>query len=98
MLRFFVPLALQRGGRMVMLAGLAVFATSLAFLSAVSPDWAAMVHAVPATALTVIAAALLAQMAMSLTHAVATRNLRRDNEQMHTAIDSMAQGLCMFDA
>src|ERR1039458_7157235 len=35
---------------------------------------------------------------MSLTSAVLIRHLRREIEQMHTAIDSMAQGLCMFDA
>ena len=45
-----------------------------------------------------VAAALIAQLAMSVTYAVLTRNLRRENEQMHLAIDSMAQGLCMFDA
>jgi methyl-accepting chemotaxis protein len=33
-----------------------------------------------------------------VTHAVRTRNLRQENKQMHTAMDSMAQGLCMFDA
>ena len=35
---------------------------------------------------------------MSQTHALYTRHLRRKNKQMQTAIDSMAQGLCMFDA
>jgi methyl-accepting chemotaxis protein len=48
--------------------------------------------------LTVAAAALIAQLAMNVTQAVLARNLRRENEQIHTAIDSMAQGLCMFDA
>ena len=35
--------------------------------------------------------------AMSLTHVLLTRHQSRENEQMHTALDSMAQGLCMFD-
>src|ERR1700737_557718 len=35
---------------------------------------------------------------MSLTHAVLTRHQSREIAQMRTAIDSMAQGLCMFDA
>jgi methyl-accepting chemotaxis protein/PAS domain-containing protein len=81
-----------------MLAGLAIFAASFSVLYALEPDWAAALRAVPATMLTLIAAALIAQLAMSVTHAVLTRNLRRENEQMHTAVDSMAQGLCMFDA
>src|ERR1035441_1849061 len=34
---------------------------------------------------------------MSLTGAMLTRRQSRKIEQMHTAIDSMAQGLCMFD-
>jgi methyl-accepting chemotaxis protein len=81
-----------------MLAGLAIFAASFSVLYALEPDWAAALRAVPATMLTLIAAALIAQLTMSATHAVLTRNLRRENEQMHTAVDSMAQGLCMFDA
>jgi methyl-accepting chemotaxis protein len=96
MFRSFLPL--QRSGRVVMLAGLAIFAASFGVLYALEPGWAAALRAVPATMLTLIAAALIAQLAMSATHAVLTRNLRRENEQMHTAVDSMAQGLCMFDA
>jgi methyl-accepting chemotaxis protein len=56
------------------------------------------VNAVPGIILAALAAALIAQLAMSVMHAVLGRNLRRENEQMHLAIDSMAQGLCMFDA
>jgi methyl-accepting chemotaxis protein len=67
-------------------------------LYVLAPDWAAAVGAVPGIILAALAAALVAQLAMSVTHAVLTRNLRRENEQMHLAIDSMAQGLCMFDA
>ena len=40
----------------------------------------------------------LSQFAMSLTGAVLTRRQSREVEQIRTAIDSMAQGLCMFDA
>ena len=35
---------------------------------------------------------------MSVTRAIFTRYQTRENEQMRTAINSMAQGLCMFDA
>jgi len=92
------PLPRQRGWLVVVLAGLTVFAASFGVLYALAPDWPAALRAVPATLLAAIAAALVAQLAMSLTHAALTRSLRRENEQMHTAIDSMAQGLCMFDA
>src|ERR1035437_6994149 len=40
----------------------------------------------------------IAQFAMSLTGAMLTRRQSREIEQTRTAIDSMAQGLCMFDA
>jgi PAS domain-containing protein len=98
MFRSFFLLPLKRSGRVVMLVGLAIFAASFGLLYAVAPEWTAALRAVPATLLAVIAAALVAQLAMSVTHAVLTRNARRENKQMHTAIDSMAQGLCMFDA
>jgi methyl-accepting chemotaxis protein len=98
MFRSFFPFPLQRRRRAVVLVGLAAFAASFAVLYVLEPGWAAAVCAVPTTMLTPIAAALIAQLAMSVTHAVLTRNQRRENEQMHTAIDSMAQGLCMFDA
>jgi methyl-accepting chemotaxis protein len=98
MFRSYLSLPLQRGWPVVMVVGLAVFAASFAVLYVLAPDWTAALRAGPATMLAAIAAALMAQLAMSVTHAVLTRNVRRENEQMHTAIDSMAQGLCMFDA
>ena len=52
----------------------------------------------PKTVLTAIAAAIIAQFALSLTGAGLTRYQGRENAQIRTAIDSMAQGLCMFDA
>jgi len=97
MFKAYFPMP-QRSWGMILPVGLATFAASFGLLYALAPDWSAVVHAVSATALAVVAAALAAQLAMSLMHAVLSRNLRRENEQMHTAIDSMAQGLCMFDA
>jgi methyl-accepting chemotaxis protein/PAS domain-containing protein len=44
-----------------------------------------------------VAAALAAQVASALTYAAVTRRLRRTNGQMHRALDSMPQGLSMFD-
>lgn len=99
MFRAYFSLPLRRGWRPVMLAGFAAFAASFAALMVFAAGWvAAVVPALSATALAAILAALIAQFAMSLTHALLTRHLRRENEQMHTAMDSMAQGLCMFDA
>jgi methyl-accepting chemotaxis protein/PAS domain-containing protein len=83
---------------MVILVGFAVFAVSFASIYVLAPDWAAIIHGVSSIGVAMIAAALIAQVAMSVTHAVLARDLRRENEQMHMAIDSMAQGLCMFDA
>jgi methyl-accepting chemotaxis protein/PAS domain-containing protein len=94
----YLPLALQRGWRAAMLVGLAIFAGSFGLLYALEPDWIAAVRAVPASMLSLIAAALIAQVAMGVTQAVLARNLRWENAQMHSAIDSMSQGLCMFDA
>jgi methyl-accepting chemotaxis protein len=97
MFRSYLPRPLQGGG-MVILVGLAAFAVSFTGLYVLAPDWAGAVGDVPGIMLTALTAAFIAQLAMSVTHAALTRNLRRENEQMHLAIDSMAQGLCMFDA
>jgi methyl-accepting chemotaxis protein len=89
----------RRGWWLVMFAGLASFATSFGALIVFAAGWAAaVIPTISESVLTVVVAALIAQFAMSLTHALLTRYLRRENEQMHTALDSMAQGLCMFDA
>src|SRR4029077_10256514 len=85
MFRSYLPRPLQRGG-MVIPVGLAVFAVSFTGLYVLAPDWAGAVGAVPGIVLAALAAALVAQLAMSVTHAVLTRNLRRENEQMHLAI------------
>jgi methyl-accepting chemotaxis protein len=98
MLRSYFHLPRQGSWRAVMPVGLASFAASFAVLYVLVPGWDAVLQAAPATMLAAIVAALAAQLAMSVTHAVLTRNLRRENAQMHTAIDSMSQGLCMFDA
>ncbi len=64
-----------------------------------TPGWAgAVIRTIPQTALTAVLAAVIAQIAMSLTGLTLTRRQSREVEQIRTAIDSMAQGLCMFDA
>ena len=99
MLRAFFSLSLQRGWWLVLLAGLATFAASFGALMVFATGWAAAtIPTISETALNAVLAAFVAQFAMSLTGPLLIRRLRRKNEQMRTAIDSMAQGMCMFDA
>jgi PAS domain S-box-containing protein len=90
---------LKRGWRPVMAVGLATFSAGFAALIVFGTGWAgAIVLTLSTAALGAVIAALLAHIAMSLTGFLLARRLPRENEQMRTAIDSMAQGLCMFDA
>jgi methyl-accepting chemotaxis protein len=99
MFRAFFSLAGKRGRWLVTLVGLASFAASFSALIVFATGWAAaVIPTISETVLNATLSAVVAQFAMSLTSAVLIRHLRRDIEQMHTAIDSMAQGLCMFDA
>jgi len=92
-------LSQRRGWSVVMFAGLASFAVSFGALSIFAAGWtAAIIPNLSETALNAVVATLTAQFAMSLIHALLTRHRSRENEQMHTALDSMAQGLCMFDS
>jgi methyl-accepting chemotaxis protein len=99
MFKAFFSAALKQGWRLVVLAGITSFAASFGALIIFATGWAAtVIPTISESVLNAALAAVVAQFAMSLTHALLTRLLRRENEQMHTAIDSMAQGLCMFDA
>jgi methyl-accepting chemotaxis protein len=89
----------RRASWLVMLVGLAAFAGSFGALAVFASGWVpAVIPALPETVLTALVAAIAAQFAMSVTRAIFTRYQIRENEQMRTAINSMAQGLCMFDA
>ena len=99
MFRAFFSLAGKRGRWLVTLAGLASFAASFSALIVFATGWAAaVIPTISETVLNATLSAVVAQFAMSLTSAVLIRHLRGEIEQTHTAIDSMAQGLCMFDA
>ena len=99
MLGAFFPFALKRDWLLVVLAGLAAFAASFGALTAIAPGWAAAAVATTSeTAITAALAVFLALFAMSVAGVLLVRRLRRGNDQVHSAIDSMAQGLCMFDA
>ena len=90
---------LKRASTLVTLAGLSSFALVFGAMTAFAPGWAAaVVSTTSATALSAVFAAVVGQFAMSLTGALLTRHQSREVEQIRTAIDSMAQGLCMFDA
>jgi methyl-accepting chemotaxis protein len=94
----FFSLMTKRTSWMIPVVGLAVFVGSFGALTAFAPGLAAVVSGLSKTTLTVVLAAIIAQMAMSVIGAVHARHQSREIEQMRTAIDSMAQGLCMFDA
>ena len=89
----------KRAPWLVILAGGASFAISFGALIAFAPRLASTI--IPSgseTILTAALAAIFAQFVMGVIAAVLTRHQSREIEQMRTAIDSMAQGLCMFDA
>ena len=95
----FFSLGVKRASSLVMLVGLASFALVFGALFVFANDWAAtVIPTISETALTAVHAAVVAQIATSVTGAVLTRRQSREIEQIRTAIDSMAQGLCMFDA
>ncbi len=99
MFRMLFSLSFRRASSLVMLVGLFAFAVVFGALTVFAPGWAAATLAtMSATALAAIAAAVVAQLAMTLGGAMLTRQQKREVEQVRTAIDSMAQGLCMFDA
>ena len=99
MYRAFFPLSLERATWLVMLVGFAAFVGSFGALTVFATGWpAAVIPTISETILTAVLAAVIAQFAMSLTGALLTQRQGREIEQIRTAIDSMAQGLCMFDA
>jgi len=99
MFKMFFLLSVNGASWLVLLIGLASFALVFGALIVFAPFWAAaVIPTISETALTAVLAAIVAQFAMSLTGAMLTRRQSREIEQIRTAIDSMAQGLCMFDA
>ncbi len=95
----YFSLTLRRATTLVLLAGLLVFAVSFAVLAIVAPGWIA--GAIPAfseTAVHAVLAAVIAQVAMSVVGVLVVRHQSWEVAQLRTAIDSMPQGLCMFDS
>jgi len=94
----FLSSVLRRDGRAIAVIGSAFFATSFAALIFFASGWTVILSATPETVLSAVVAMLLAVLAMSFTDGLSKRRLRHTNRQLRTAIDSMAQGMCMFDA
>ena len=99
MLKIAFSQRLKRGLRLVMLIGLASFVVSFVALTILAAGWApAAISSITETALSVIVAALIAQFAMNVSGALLSRRFQAEIRLMRTAINSMPQGLCMFDA
>jgi methyl-accepting chemotaxis protein len=96
--KLFFSVTFKRAARLVILVGLASFAGSFCLLIVFGSGWAAIIPTMSETVLTAVAAAVVAQFAMCLIGAALLRHQSREIEQVRTAMDSMAQGLCMFDA
>jgi methyl-accepting chemotaxis protein len=92
-------LTLRRAAWIAMSAGLLVFVLTYAALFGYAGALeTGIIPALPKAALTAILAAIAAQLAVSVMGFVITRHQAREMRHVRTAIDSMAQGLCMFDA
>jgi len=91
--------SLKRASLLIVLVGVAAFAGSFAALKIFASGWAATLIPAFSPATTIgIVAAVIAQFAMLLAGAMVVKRQSREIEQVRTTIDSMAQGLCMFDA
>ena len=98
MLDAFLLSGRRRGGWGITLVGLTFFAASFGALIVFAGGWTAQViSATSETVLSALAAMFFAALAMSAAGVLFNRGLRRRNRQLRTAIDSMAQGMCMFD-
>ena len=99
MYRAFFLLSLGRAMRLIVLVALTVFIVSFYSLDAFANGWAeALARAGSGPMLDALVAFVLAQAAVSLTGFLITRHQSHEIGQLRTAVDSMAQGLCMFDA
>ncbi|HTQ83641.1 MAG TPA: PAS-domain containing protein, partial [Pseudolabrys sp.] len=95
-------LILKHGSWLALPVGLATFAASFAALIFFATDPAAAVVADASATMRVagfaVLAAVVGQIAAAAANALLARRLERMTEHMRTAMDSMTQGLSMFDA
>ncbi len=93
------PFDIKHGRRGLALVFVGCFAASFGLLATFAGGAARSVTAgLSQFAFNVALAAVAAYLAMSVAAMLGARRLGRENAQMRTALDSMAQGLCMFDA
>lgn len=91
--------SLTRGSGLVLLVGTVVFLAGFGILAVFGTGSVTdVISILPENVLAAALAALVAQFAMNVTGFLMTRHMRRENRRIRRAIDSMAQGLCMFDA
>jgi len=90
-----LSLAPLRGWRLILAAGAVAFALAFAL---VQDSVVQALRAASDATLSALIASVLALVAMSVLNVLVTNRLRKQNRQVRTAIDSMAQGLCMFDS
>jgi len=99
MVKLFFSLSFKHAAMLVAIIGLAAFVLVFGGLMNFAPHWAAAIIAkLSATELTVLVAAAFTLLTMSLAGALINKRRNREISQIRTAIDSMAQGMCMFDA
>src|SRR5665213_4590787 len=98
MFKLFFSLTLKRASWLVVLVGLVSFLVICGVLTVSDSRWTSTaIHTFSETTLTIVLAAVISQFTMSVSGAWLTRHQGREIEQMRTTIDSMPQGLCMFD-
>ena len=98
MFKLFFSLTLKRASWLIVLVGLVSFLASFGLLMVFAFHWTStVIRTASETALTAVVAAAISQFAMSVIGALLTRHQSREIEQLRTAIDSMPQGMCMFD-
>ncbi len=89
----------RRAVPLVALIGLAAFVLSFGALTLFANGWPeAVTRVLPNTALDVLLALIVTCVAASVAASLRARQQAREIRQLRTAIDSMAQGMCMFDA
>ena len=91
------PHATRREWRLAAPAGFVAFAATFAAIQYFGPvtAWA---NALPPAVVSLSAAAAVALLTMAATAMGSTHRLRLENRRMRVALNTMSQGLCMFDA
>lgn len=97
MSKAFFSISFGRSVRLIAIMGLIIFAVCFLILVKVMRPWIG-VEAASGLEVSTIFAIIFSQFAMILVGYVFARHKAREIRQLRTAIDSMAQGLCMFDS